>query len=62
MTRYSEAGKGGDRRPEETSGSYGNGYDRIWGKKNDKTTDRAVSTVQESKGHDQADKPKDDAS
>jgi len=33
VTKYHEAGKGGDRRQEEVVGSYGTGYDRIWGKK-----------------------------
>jgi len=35
VTKYHEAGKGGDRRQEEVVGSYGTGYDRIWGRKKD---------------------------
>ncbi len=56
-----EAGKGDTQRPTNHK-SFSANYDTIWGKKNDEKTNRAVSTVQESKDHDQADKPKDDAS
>lgn len=41
-----EAGKGDAQRPTDHK-AYSDNYDLIWGKKNDKTTDRPVSTVQE---------------
>jgi hypothetical protein len=56
-----EAGKGDDQRPTDHK-KFSSGYDLIWGKKDDKTTDRAVSTVQESKDHDHASKSNDDPS
>jgi hypothetical protein len=56
-----EAGKGDDQRPTDHK-KFSSGYDLIWGKKDDKTTDRAVSTVQESKDHDHARKSNDDPS
>jgi len=56
-----EAGKGDDMRPTDHK-KYGSNYDLIWGKKDAKKTDRAVSTVQESKDHDDASKSNDDPS
>ena len=56
-----EAGKGDDQRPTDHK-KFSSGYDLIWGKKDDKKTDRVVSTVQENKDHDQTSKSKDDPS
>lgn len=56
-----EAGKGDAQRPTDHKAFSAN-YDTIWGKKDDKKTDRVVSTVQESKEHDDASKSNDDPS
>lgn len=41
-----EAGKGDTQRPTNHK-AYSDNYDLIWGKKDDKTTNRPVGTVQE---------------
>ena len=48
-----EAGKGDDRRKEEVIGSYGTGYDRIWGRKtNRKTADEINQQLQDALAED----------